>query len=127
MKYILTLLLSTVIFYINAQKQIPDTCFTKKQVFDISFTLDSLYYLDSINNQIILEYKSIVRDYQTHTKLDSVIIAEKQLQLNTLKDVNSLYIAERTENNKWYNKNSFWFGLGVTATTILVKIISTAL
>ena len=124
MKYILTILLSTVIFYINAQKQLPDSCFTKKQVLDISFTLDSLFYLDSINNEIIKEYKSIIRDYKIYSKLDSTIISEKDLQVRSLRNINSMYIAERIENNKWYNKNTFWFGLGVATTTILVKIIS---
>lgn len=122
MKYILTLLLSIIIFYVNAQKQLPDSCFTKKQVLDISFTLDSLYYIDSINNQIIREYKSIIHDHEIYNKLDSVIIAEKNIQLKTLRDVNGLYLAERIENNKWYNKNNFWFGVGVTITTIIFKI-----
>jgi len=122
MKYILTLLLSTVIFYVNAQKQLPDSCFTKKQVLDISFTLDSLYYVDSINNEIIREYKSIIHDHEIYNKLDSVIIAEKNIQLKTLRDINGLYLAERIENNKWYNKNNFWFGVGVTITTIIFKI-----
>ena len=124
MKYILTLLLSIVIFYINAQKQLPDSCFTKKQVLDISFTLDSLHYIDSINNEIIKEYKSILHDHAIYNKLDSTIIAEKNIQLKTLRDINALHMAERIENNKWYNKKSVWFGLGVTATTILVKLIS---
>lgn len=122
MKYILTLLLSIVIFYINAQKQLPDSCFTKKQVLDISFTLDSLHYIDSINNEIIKEYKSILHDHAIYNKLDSTIIAEKNIQLKTLRDINALHMAERIENNKWYNKNNFWFGVGVTVTTIIFKI-----
>ena len=124
MKYILTILLSSVIFYTNAQKQLSDSCFTKKQVLDISFTIDSLFYIDSVNNEMIKEYKSIIHDFKIHSKLDSTIIAEKDLQLRSLRNINSMYIAERIENNKWYNKKSFWFGLGVTSTTILVKIIS---
>ena len=122
MKYILTLLLSIVIFYVNAQKQLPDSCFTKKQVLDISFTLDSLHYIDSINNEIIREYKSIIHDHEIYNKLDSTIIAEKNIQLKTLRDINGLYLQERLENNKWYNKNNFWFGVGVTVTTIIFKI-----
>lgn len=123
MKYILTLLLSVIIFYVNSQKQLPDSCFTKKQVLDISFTLDSLYYVDSINNEIIREYKSIVREHEIYHKLDSIILAEKDIQLKSLQSVNSLYIAERIENTKWYNKNNFWFGVGVTVTTIIFKIV----
>ena len=122
MKYILTLLLSIVIFYVNAQKQLPDSCFTKKQVLDISFTLDSLHYIDSINNELIREYKSIIHDHEIYNKLDSTIIAEKNIQLKTLRDINALHMAERIENNKWYNKNNFWFGVGVTVTTIIFKI-----
>jgi len=124
MKYILTILLSAVIFYTNAQKQLSDSCFTKKQILDISFTIDSLFYIDSINNEMIKEYKSIIYDFKIHNKLDSTIIAEKDIQLRSLRNINSMYIAERIENNKWYNKKSFWFGLGVTSTAILVKIIS---
>jgi hypothetical protein len=124
MKYILTILLSLVIFYTNAQKQLSDSCFTKKQVLDISFTLDSLYYVDSINNAIIQEYKSVIHDFKIYNKLDSTIIAEKDIQIRSLRSINSMYIAERIEYNKWYNKRTFWFGLGVATTTILVKIIS---
>ena len=126
MKYTLTLLLSLVIFYINAQKNTPiaDSCFTKKQVLDISFTLDSLLYLDSINNEIIQEYKLVIHDHEIYNKLDSTIIAEKQIQIKTLQNLNTLYIEERNKYNKWYYRNEFWYGLGVATTTILVKIIS---
>ena len=44
--------------------QVADTCFTSNQIIGISNTLDSLYYLDSINNKIILEQEVLINDLE---------------------------------------------------------------
>ena len=41
-----------------------DTCFTEEQIIDISYTIDSLYALDSINTEIIARYEEQVESYK---------------------------------------------------------------
>ena len=52
--------------------QTVDTCFTSEEIIDISETLDSLYYLDSINNEIISQQEILVSELETVIKLDSI-------------------------------------------------------
>jgi len=123
MKYIISVILLIVSLNTFAQKQISDSCFTKKQILDISYTIDSLWYLDSINKLIIDEQKSIMRDHDAYSKLDSLTIAQKNIQIKALNDSNRIYANERTEYYKWYNKKSVWFGIGVTTSAVLIKFI----
>jgi hypothetical protein len=123
MKYIISIILLVISLNTFSQKQIPDSCFTKKQIMDISYTIDSLWYLDSINKLIINEQRSIINDYNTYSKLDSTIIAQKNIQIHALTDSNRIYANERNEYYKWYNKKSVWFGIGVTTSAILIKFI----
>lgn len=123
MKYIISIILLVISLNTFSQKQIPDSCFTKKQIMDISYTIDSLWYLDSINKLIINEQRSIIHDYNTYSKLDSITIAQKDIQIHALTDSNRIYADERTEYYKWYNKKSVWFGIGVTTSAVLIKFI----
>ena len=123
MKYIISIILLVISLNTFSQKQIPDSCFTKKQIMDISYTIDSLWYLDSINKLIINEQKSIIRDHDAYSKLDSLTIAQKDIQIHALTDSNRIYADERTEYYKWYNKKSVWFGIGVTTSAVLIKFI----
>ena len=61
-----------------------DTCFTEKQIHQISETLDSLYYIDSVNNKLILQQTSLIEDLEHITKLDSLQLEYKQQQINLL-------------------------------------------
>ena len=123
MKYVISIILLVISLNTFSQKQISDSCFTKKQILDISYTIDSLWYLDSINKLIINEQRSIIHDYNTYSKLDSITIAQKDIQIKALNDSNRTYANERTEYYKWYNKKSVWFGIGVTTSAILIKFI----
>ena len=123
MKYIISIILLVISLNTFSQKQIPDSCFTKKQIMDISYTIDSLWYLDSINKLIINEQRSIINDYNVYSKLDSTTIAQKNIQIHALTDSNRIYANERNEYYKWYNKKSVWFGIGVTTSAVLIKFI----
>lgn len=123
MKYVISIILLVISLNTFSQKQIPDSCFTKKQIMDISYTIDSLWYLDSINKLIINEQQSIIHDYNTYSKLDSITIAQKNIQIHALTDSNRIYADERNEYYKWYNKKSVWFGIGVTTSAVLIKFI----
>ena len=48
---------------------IPDTCFTKQEMQDILFTIDSLYELDDINQQIITKQDALVKELNLFCQL----------------------------------------------------------
>ena len=68
MKKIFIILLLLPVF---SYTQTVDTCFTEQEIHDISETLDSLYYLDSVNNDIIIKQETLISSLEHLNKLDS--------------------------------------------------------
>ena len=124
MKYIISILALVLTLNVFSQNQIPDSCFTKKQVLDISFTIDSLWYLDSINKLIIVQQSSIISDYDLQTELYNTNLKYKDNYISMLQSTITAYEDERTKYYKWYNRKSVWVGIGVIATTIVFKIVA---
>lgn len=123
MKYLISILALVLTLNVFSQNQLPDSCFTKKQVLDISFTIDSLWYMDSINKLIIEQQSSIIADYDWQIELDKANLAYKDDYIEILRSSTDTYEIERDEYFKWYNKKSVWFGIGVTTSAILIKFI----
>jgi hypothetical protein len=123
MKYIIALvILFCVSFNINAQ---VDTCFTKEEIVDISFTIDSLYHVDSIHNQIIQVQKLIINELKHGIKLDSLQRSYDLEQIKLLKNNIDIYIErEKILQPKWYDNNMLWFTGGVITTIITTKFIA---
>jgi len=93
-------------------KTVPDTCFTQQQIKDISFTIDSLFAVCDINDELIPEYKSLIAQQKEMIKLDSIKM-EYQLQQNILLRENiNLYVEKERITNKWYNNKYLWLGMG---------------
>jgi len=124
MKYLISILALVLTLNVFSQNQLPDSCFTKKQVLDISFTIDSLWYMDSINKLIIEQQSSIIADYDWQIELDKANLAYKDDYIEILRSSTDTYEIERDEYFKWYNKKSVWFGIGVIATTVVFKIVA---
>jgi len=124
MKYIISILALVLTLNVFSQNQIPDSCFTKKQVLDISFTIDSLWYLDSINKLIIEQQSSIIFDYDLQTELYNTNLKYKDDYISMLQSTITAYEDERTKYYKWYNRKSVWVGIGVIATTVVFKIVA---
>jgi hypothetical protein len=124
MKYIISILALVLTLNVFSQNQIPDSCFTKKQVLDISFTIDSLWYLDSINKLIIEQQSSIISDYDLQTELCNTNLKYKNDYISMLQSTITAYEDERTKYYKWYNRKSVWVGIGVIATTVVFKIVA---
>ena len=104
--------------------QVADTCFTSTEIVQISETIDSLYYLDSINNKIILEQEVLISDLEKVIILDSL----ENLYLNQknefLNDNINLYIErEKLLQPKWYDKKGLWFSAGILTTLLTGKLI----
>lgn len=111
-------LLVILIFPVFALTQTkPDTCFTQQEIVDISYTLDSLYALDSINNALIDKYITLSKHQQELIKLDSLQLRYKDQQIALLQENVEIYIRrERYLKPKWYESKGLWFATGILTT-----------
>jgi len=104
--------------------QMADTCFTSDEIIDISETLDSLYYLDSINNEIISQQETLISELENIVKLDSVEMSYTNKKISFLNDNIKLYIErEKYLKTKWYDNKVIWFGTGILTTLLTGKMI----
>jgi len=114
MKRLLIILLFPIFAFTQTK---PDTCFTQQEIVDISYTLDSLFALDSINNALINKYVTLSKQQDELIKLDSLQIRYKDQQIALLQENVELYIRrERYLKPKWYEAKGLWFGLGIFTT-----------
>jgi hypothetical protein len=114
MKHLLIILLFPM-FALTQTK--PDTCFTQQEIIDISYTLDSLYAADSINNALIEKFETLTMQHEKLIKLDSLQLRYKDQQIALLQENVEIYIRrERYLKPKWYDSKGLWFGLGIFTT-----------
>ena len=96
-----------------------DTCFTEKQIHQISETLDSLYYIDSVNNQLINQQTSLIEELEHVIKLDSLQLDYKQQQINLLKNNIDLYVERQKKlQPRWYDSKLLWFSSGILTSAV---------
>ena len=104
--------------------QIADTCFTSKEIIDISETLDSLYYMDSINTEIISQQEILISDLETVIRLDSIELIYTNTKVKLLNENIDLYIQrEKYLKPKWYDHKVIWFGTGILTALFTGKMI----
>ena len=109
---ILCLLIPAISFSQKAKsKVVPDTCFTQQEIKDISFTIDSLFAVCDINDELIPEYKSLIEKQKEMIKLDSTQIAYQKQQTSLLQENINLYVEKERITNKWYNNKYLWLGM----------------
>jgi hypothetical protein len=114
MKQLLVILLFPIFAFTQTK---PDTCFTQQEIVDISYTLDSLFALDSINTALIDKYVTLSKQQTELIKLDSLQIRYKDQQIALLQENVELYIRrERYLKPKWYEAKGLWFGMGIFTT-----------
>ena len=117
--FIILYLLPTLLF-----SQVVDTCFTSTEIVQISETIDSLYYLDSVNNKIILEQEVLIGDLEKVIKLDSLENLYLSHKNEFLNDNINLYIErEKLLRPKWYDSKIIWFSAGIFTTLLTGKLI----
>jgi hypothetical protein len=96
---------------------IPDTCFTEQELNDISNTLDSLWKVDEINNNIIAKQRLIIKKQESVMYLDSIQFILQKQQVALLQKNIDLYVErEKRLQPKWYDSKNLWFGLGIFTT-----------
>lgn len=113
-----------ILFPVFSFSQEIDTCFTVEELEDISYTLDSLYYRDSLNEQIIIELKEIIKHQDIIINSDSILLEYSRQQNDLLKN-NILYLQKQLEyvEPKWYNNKTIYFIGGILTTAITSKFI----
>ena len=122
MKHILILFILCSFTTIAQKKQKLDTCFTKEEILDISFTLDSLEQINEHKDHIITK----------HILLDS--LKEKRYwllddqykhcisQRDTLQTTLTEYIQNhQPDEPKWYDNNLLYFIGGVLLTAFVLR------
>ena len=122
MKNILILFMLCSFTTLAQKKQKIDTCFTKDEILDISFTLDSLEQINEHKDHIISK----------HILLDS--LKEKRYwllddqykhcisQRDTLQTTLTEYIQNhQPEEPKWYDNNLLYFIGGVLLTAFVLR------
>ena len=103
-----------------------DTCFTQDEIVDISFTLDSLYALDSLNNEIIQQHEIVIESQKQLIQIDSVQLAYKSKQIELLKENVELYIErEKYLKPRWYDNKMIWFTGGIITAVVTGKFVAT--
>jgi hypothetical protein len=118
---ILCLLVPAVSFSQKA-KTVPDTCFTQQEIKDISFTIDSLWAVCDINDELIPEYKSLIEKQKEMIKLDSTQIDYQKQQTILLRENINLYVEKERITNKWYNNKYLWLGMGVVGGVFIDRL-----
>ena len=114
MKQLLVILLFPIFAFTQTKS---DTCFTQQEIVDISYTLDSLFALDSINTALINKFVTLSKQQTELIKLDSLQIRYKDQQIVLLQENVELYIRrERYLKPKWYEAKGLWFGMGIFTT-----------
>ena len=119
-----SLLIIFCILPVIALTQVADTCFTKQEVLDISFTLDSLYIADSVNNELI-KAQDILINQQTHLiRLDSLELKYKTKQIDLLNKNVDIYVdREKKLQPKWYDNKMIYFSGGIITAILTSKLI----
>ena len=121
---ILCLLVPAISFSQKAKaKVVPDTCFTQQEIKDISFTLDSLWAVCDINDELIPQYKSLIEKQKEMIKLDSTQIEYQKQQTILLRENINLYVEKERITNKWYNNKYLWLGMGFVGGVFVDRLL----
>jgi hypothetical protein len=105
-------------------QEVEDTCFTEQEILDISFTLDSLYKVIDISDNIILEQEFLIEKQSKLIELDSVQLSYKTQQIELLQKNVNLYVErEKRLQPKWYDNKTIWFGAGILTSLLLFQIV----
>lgn len=121
MKQLLLILLFPIVCF---SQQTPDTCFTEQQVLDISFTIDSLYKVIDISDDIILKQEFLIDKQSKLIELDSIQLAYKTQQIDLLQKNVNLYVErEKRLQPKWYDNKTIWFGAGILTSLLVFQLV----
>jgi len=97
--------------------------FTEEEVLGFTNTIMELELKDSLNVSLVGDLESQLQLFEENSAIDSMLIANKTLQINLLKDTNEL-LEQKVElvRPKWYENKWLYFTYGVVLTATSVKL-----
>jgi len=122
MKNILILCMLCSFLTVAQKKQKIDTCFTKQQILDISFTLDSLEQINEHKDYIISKHILLDSLKETRYRLLKDQYSYCTAQRDTLHTTLTEYIKQHEpEEPKWYDNNLLYFISGILLTAFILR------
>ena len=122
MRYIIYILFVGLLFAQDVQE--PKTySFTEEQVLGFTNAIKELELKDSLNVSLVGDLESQLQLFEENSAIDSMLIANKTLQINLLKDTNKL-LEQKVQlvKPKWYENKWLYFTYGVVLTATSVKL-----
>ena len=97
--------------------------FTEEEVLGFTNTIKELELKDSLNVSLVEDLESQLNLFEENSVIDSMLIANKTMQLNLLKDTNKLLEQKvKLVQPKWYENKWLYFTFGVALTATSVKL-----
>tara|TARA_B100001057_G_scaffold146656_1_gene146639 strand:+ start:1761 stop:2147 length:387 start_codon:yes stop_codon:yes gene_type:complete len=122
MKYIIYILLIGSLFSQEVNETKTYT-FTEEEVLGFTNTIKELELKDSLNVSLVDDLESQIKLFEENSVVDSMLIANKTMQLNLLKDTNKLLEQKvKLVQPKWYENKWLYFTYGVVLTATSVKL-----
>ena len=122
MKYIIYILLIGSLFSQEVNETKTYT-FTEEEVLGFTNTIKELELKDSLNVSLVDDLESQIKLFEENSVVDSMLIANKTMQLNLLKDTNKLLEQKvKLVRPKWYENKWLYFTYGVVLTATSVKL-----
>ena len=122
MRYIIYILLIGSLFSQEVNETKTYT-FTEEEVLGFTNTIKELELKDSLNVSLVDDLESQIKLFEENSVVDSMLIANKTMQLNLLKDTNKLLEQKvKLVKPKWYENKWLYFTYGVVLTATSVKL-----
>ena len=122
MRYIIYILFVGLLFAQDVQE--PKTySFTEEQVLGFTNAIKELELKDSLNVSLVSDYEMMVKRLESNAAIDSMLIENKTVQINLLKEQTDLLNQKvKLVRPKWYENKWLYFTFGVMATAGSVKL-----
>jgi|TARA_B100000524_G_scaffold48569_1_gene22946 hypothetical protein len=122
MRYLIYILLIGSLFSQEVNETKTYT-FTEEEVLGFTNTIKELELKDSLNVSLVDDLESQIKLFEENSVVDSMLIANKTLQINLLKDTNKLLEQKvKLVRPKWYENKWLYFTYGVLGTAISVRL-----
>ena len=122
MRYLIYILLIGSLFSQEVNETKTYT-FTEEEVLGFTNTIKELELKDSLNVSLVDDLESQIKLFEENSVVDSMLIANKTMQLNLLKDTNKLLEQKvKLVQPKWYENKWLYFTFGVALTATSVKL-----
>ena len=122
MRYIIYILFVGLLFAQDVQE--PKTySFTEDQVLGFTNAIKELELKDSLNVSLVSDYEMMVKRLESNAAIDSMLIENKTVQINLLKEQTDLLNQKvKLVRPKWYENKWLYFTFGVALTATSVKL-----